>query len=151
MALYKSNVAEYPSLRPAVTASQAGIVFVSVGAAAVDTDLAAEDLIVLCKLPAFHQPVDFILEATELDDATSIVLSVGILNADEDDLVADIKFIHESTVAQAGGVKRADVLSGLGLAPSNADRWIAAYVDTVAGTEKAGTVRGKLFYCENPS
>jgi hypothetical protein len=149
MATYKSDICEYPSLRPAATSSQAGVLLASVGAASLDTNLAANDIIQLCKLPAGHEPVDFQLEADALDDGSGITLSVGILNADGDDLVASTNFLADDTVAQAGGVARADVIDGLGLAPG-ADRIVAAKVTTVAATPAAGTLRGKLTYCENP-
>ncbi len=151
LSVYKSDMAALPSLYPAVNATSAGDVKVSIGVAAIDDQLAADDLIVLCKLPAFHVPVDFVLESTDLDENTGIVLSVGLLNADENDLVATIRFIHEDNVARAGGVKRADQLNGLGLAEAATDRWIAVKVNTVASTKKAGTVRGKLYYATNPS
>lgn len=153
MATYKSDMAETPSLKPAVSAASAGDVKVTVGSAAVDTSLAAGDLILLCKLPAYHIPVDFILESTDLDsDGTqTAAVSVGILNADEDDLVADTLFIETDTVVQDGGIKRADELDGMGLAQAATDRWIAAKVTNVAASKKAGTVRGKLFYATNPS
>lgn len=150
MSTYKSDICEYPSLRPATTSSQAGVLLVSVGAAALDTSLAGNDIVQLCKLPQGHEPVDFQLESEALDDASAITISVGVLNADGDDLVASTNFITDDTVAQAGGVKRADVMKGLGLDKSDSDRIIAAKITTVAGTPAAGTIRGKLTYCENP-
>jgi hypothetical protein len=149
MATYKSDICEYPSLRPAATSSQAGVLLASVGAASLDTNLASGDIVQLCKLPEGHEPVDFQLESSALDDGAGITLSVGVLNADGDDLVANTNFLTDDTTAQTGGVARADVIDGLGLA-AGGDRIIAAKVTTVAATPAAGTLRGKLVYCENP-
>ncbi len=154
MALFKSDVCEYPSLHPPVTASQAGVVFASVGTAAVTTSLAAGDIVLLNRLPAFHQPLDFILETTDLDShgTPTIAVTVGIANAAMNDLVADTDFITTATTAQTGGILRADVISkGMALAPSTAERYVALKVTTVAETPAAGTIRGKLLYHENPS
>lgn len=149
MATYYSDICENPSLRPAATSSQAGVLLASVGAASLDDSLASGDIVQLCKLPEGHEPVDFQLEAGALDGGSGLTLSVGVLNADGTDLVADTNFLTDSNVGQGGGVARADVANGLGLSPGG-DEIIAAKVTTVAGTPQSGMLRGKLTYCENP-
>lgn len=152
MAIFRSDKCETDDLQPAVTSSQAGVVLEAIGTAVVTDDLAKDDVIYLCKLPAGHQPVDFQLEATDLDTnaAPTITLSVGVLDAAGTGLVTNTHFLTDSDVAQAGGIVRADVLDGLGLLPATADRIIAIQITTVAATKAAGTIRGKLAYCENP-
>ena len=134
---------------PPITASQAGQIVHDYGEVEVPNTLAANDLILLCNLPADHEPVDFALLADDLDtDATpAITLTVGILNANGDDLLADTNFLTTSNVAQAGGVARADQMAGLALASSNADRVVAAKVITAADVAAVGTVRGHMQYC----
>ena len=136
-------------LFPPATSSQAGVVLSNIAEASLPDSLSQGDLVKLNKLPAGHRPLDFILESESLDDGTAITISVGVLNAAEDDLVASTSFLTDSTVAQAGGVARADVLAGLGLSESDEDRVIAAKITTAAGTAAAGALRGKLLYAEN--
>jgi hypothetical protein len=133
-------------LKTPITCAQAGQVVAATGVYEVPATLAANDIVALCHLPAEHEPVDFILQADDLDEATAITLTVGVLNAAMDDLVANTDFITASTVAQAGGVARADVVLGLQLAASNADRVIGVKVVTGATTEAAGTLKGVLIY-----
>jgi hypothetical protein len=147
MPVFNSDISGF--LYPPATSSQAGVVLASIAEASLPDSLAGNDLVKLNKLPAGHRPLDFQLEAESLDDGSGITISVGVLNADGDDLVASTNFITDDTVAQAGGVKRADVLAGLGLAESTEDRVIAAKITTAAGTAAAGALRGKLLYAEN--
>ena len=147
MPVFKSDISGF--LYPPATSSQAGVVLSNIAEASLPDTLAGGDLVKLNKLPAKHRPLDFQLEADSLDGGSAITISVGVLNAAEDDLVASTNFITDDTVAQAGGLKRADVLDGLGLAESDEDRVIAAKITTVAGTPAAGTLRGKLLYAEN--
>lgn len=130
--------------RPPVTGGQAGVVVCNEGEYSLPDSLAQGDIIKLTHLPAGHKPVDSILEADDLDDATALVLSVGIVNDDGDDLVASTNLIDSSTVGQAGGVARADTVAGLQLAASTSDRVIGAKVVTAAGTPAAGKLRLKL-------
>jgi len=150
MATFKSDILNVTDLHAPVTASQAGVVVASVGSASVTMDLAINDIVQLCQLPKGHIPVDLQLETSDLDSATSITISVGVLNSDEDDLVASTNFITADDVAQAGGVIRANVVAGLGLTTSTDDRIIAAKIVAAAGTPVAGTIQCKLFYTENP-
>ena len=144
--IYKSNRAEYPSLHPAVTASQVGVTFTDKAEASVDTSLAANDLVLMHKLPAFHEVVDFSIETTELDDDTTITLDVGFVNDAGTDLIANNRLLDADTIAQAGGFKRLDETAGLWRAAEAKDRWIAVKVRAAAGTEKAGTIKSVLQY-----
>ena len=146
--IYKSDKMEYPELHPATTASQANVELIERAVADVDDEAAADDLVLLLKLPAFHSITGFGIFSDELDsDGTeTIVVSAGILNADGDDLIDDVFLIKEDTVAQAGGLKEADESSGLFLSASTEDRVIALKIDTVAATKKAGKVRAWLRY-----
>ncbi len=150
MTVHDSNIMGV--LNPPTTASQAGLQVASIGETKTLTasNLASGDLLKLCKLPARHQPLDFILEAENLDDGTVNTITVGVLNADETDLVSGTEFIVDSAVAQGGGIARADVLDGMGLSESNDERIIAAKITTAPGTPVDGAVRGKLLYCANP-
>jgi hypothetical protein len=136
-------------LHPAPTSSQAGVVLSSIAEASLPDTLAGNDIVRLNTLPAGHRPLDFMLEAEALDGGSGITVSIGILNADGTDLVASTNFITNDTVAQSGGLKRADVLDGLGLAESDSDRELAMKVTTGPGSGAAGTVRAKFFYTEN--
>lgn len=132
--------------QPAISGGQAGMVVCNEGEYTAPVTLAADDIIKLAILPAGHKPVDVILESADLDahGTPTIVLSVGVINSDGDDLVANTNFITSSSVAKAGGVARADTVAGLQLAATSADRVIGVKVITVAETEAAGKVRLKV-------
>lgn len=135
-------------LKTPITLSQAGQTVAAVGDYDAPITLAANDIIALCHLPAEHEPIDFILQSKDLDSngAPLISFSVGILNADMTDLVAGTNFLTGSTIARTGGVARADVLEGLQLAPSNANRVVGVKVVAAAATKVAGNVKGILLY-----
>jgi hypothetical protein len=135
-------------LKTPITCAQAGQIVAATGTYEVPETLADNDIVALCHLPAEHEPVDFFIQADDLDTngSPALVFDVGVLNADMDDLVASTNFITGSTVGQAGGIARADVVLGLQLAASSADRVIGVKVTTVAGTPAAGTLKGVLMY-----
>lgn len=137
--------------RPPASPRSAGEVYVSAGQYEVSALLAADDLIGLAILPAGCMPVDFMLATADLEDSSAtpaITLTVGILNDDEDDIVANSNFMTAETVAQAGGVARADLISFLDSidVDNDDDRVIAAKVVTAATDPKVGTVYGNLLY-----
>jgi len=137
--------------RPPASPRSAGEVYVSAGQYEVSALLAADDLIGLAILPAGCMPVDFMLATADLEDSSAtpaITLTVGILNDDEDDIVANSNFMTAETVAQAGGVARADLISFLDSidVDEDDDRIIAAKVVTAATDPKVGTVYGNLLY-----
>lgn len=129
-----------------ITSSQAGEVIADMGQIEVPDTLALGDIVKLNHLPAEHEIVDFMLQSDDLDEAAALVMSVGVVNADGDDLVANTNLVSLSTVGQAGGVARAAVALGLQLAASNTDRVIGVKVTTAAGTPAAGTLKGVLLY-----
>ena len=136
--------------RPPASPRSAGEVYVSAGQYEVSASLAADDLIGLSILPAGCMPVDFTLVADDLETSGSptITLTVGILNSDEDGLVASSEFMTAETVAQAGGVARADVKTFLDNidVDEDDDRVIAVKVVAAATTPAIGTVYGNLLY-----
>lgn len=144
MPLFKANSV----LKTPITLSQAGQIVAATGDYAVPVTLAASDIVALCHLPAEHEPVDFMLQSDDLDSngTPTISVTVGVLNADMSDLVANSNFITASNVAQTGGVARAVVTQGLQLAASNANRVVGLKVVTAAATKVAGTVKGTLLY-----
>lgn len=131
-----------------ITGSSAGHVLCTEGSVAVAATLDVADLVALCVLPAEHEPVDLILEPTDLDThgTPTITLTVGVLNADQDDLVANTDFLTASTAAQTGVAAHATNIKGLQLAASSADRIIAVKVIAAAATAAAGTISCKLLY-----
>ncbi len=134
-------------LQPSIACYEAGEIVAAVGEYEVPATLAQNDLVWLCHLPAGNAPVDFMLQADDLDNGgTAITITVGVLNAAGDGLVASTDFITASTVGQAGGVVRAANVFGLQLAASDTDRIIAAKIVTAATTPQAGTIKGVLFY-----
>jgi len=137
--------------RPPASPHSAGEVYVSAGQYEVSALLAADDLIGLAVLPAGCMPVDFMLATADLEDSSAtpaITLTVGILNDDEDDIVANSNFITTDTVGQAGGVQRANLATFLASidVDEDDDRIIVAKVVTAATDPKVGTVYGNLLY-----
>ncbi len=129
--------------KPAISGSQRGVcLFDEVAIAVAAAFVVADNLIGAIYLPAGHKLVSGRVIATDLDtdETPEVALSVGILNADGDDLVANQDFLTASDVAQAGGVAEFDGAGGLGLAVSAEDRIIAVKFDTGAATPAAGTL-----------
>lgn len=126
--------------QPPISGGQAGMVVCNKGEYEVPATLAGDDIVKLAVLPAGHELVDVILESGDLDEATALVVSVGVVNSDGDDLVASTNCITSSTVGQAGGVARADTVAGLALPASSSDRILGVKVNTVAGTPAVGTL-----------
>jgi len=121
---------------PAVSATAAGQCTASRGELTVSTALADTDVINLCKLPAGHVVVDFILDSDELDTgADAITMKVGI-TGDDDCLIAS------TTVGQAGGIARMSSVAGLRLAPSDSDRTVLVTVTANPGTGATGVKLG---------
>lgn len=128
MADYKSEAAE--SRRPSVTVTGAGQATINHGVFTVATALALNDTVALCKLPAGHIPVDFVMDVDDLDtDGTpAIVVDVGVIGGDVDALISG------STVGQAGGVARMDQVAGRRLTPSDSDQLVGITVTTAPAT-----------------
>lgn len=126
--------------RPAVTSSSSGL-SVNEGRYTLLAALVINDLIQLCKLPANHVPVDFVLDSDDLDSdgSPAIVIDVGI--KDSVGATSDIDaLIDGSTVAQAGGVARMDAIAARRIAPVNYDRIVEVKVITAPATGVASAV-----------
>lgn len=138
------------AMRPPVFPDEAGKLLVSDGT--IEVTAAAEAInstISLCVLPAGCVPVDFTLIADDLDahaDTPTLTLSVGVLNAAENDLVASTDLLTESTIGQGGGSARASDLPAEVIEPHAADRLIAAKVIAASAVAAVGTLRGILTY-----
>ena len=144
--------------RPPITGDGAGDVLNVKQSVAVDTSLAANDLILFCKLPAGHEPVAGNVFATDLDtNATpTVTITVGVLNDAGTDLVSGTEFVVDSAVGKAGTLEAFALKGGLNLTPLNAvsasdvgtnnayvkggDRVVAGKITNAGSTKAAGTV-----------
>jgi len=153
---YSSDAVTNRRTRPPATPHSAGEVYVCPFDVTLDDAVAANDLIGLAPLPPYCVPVTIELMATDLDSGTAMLIDVGILNDDEDDLVATSNLIDGSDVCQAGGTARSDDYEGAyepatWLAESDCpaeheEKIVAAKVMTAATTAVAGAIRGSLLY-----
>ena len=106
--------------------------------------LATNDIYVAGCLPADHILIDFMIDAGDIDTATALVLSAGLLYPDFTDLVAAAtNVITSSTVGQLGGRVRAgggtsDLALGLIQAVNTVDTWYGIKVVTGATGLNAG-------------
>ncbi len=106
--------------------------------------LALNDTVDLCKLPARNVPVDFVLNADDLDGGSGIVLKVGIYDADGD-TDDDDALIASTTVGQTGGIARMDAVAGRKLVPVDYDRIIRVTVSTgPTSGASSGVIGGTL-------
>jgi len=111
--------------------------------------LVINDLIEMVVLPANCVPVDFILDADDLDTGTpTITFDVDLLAGTPGDTVlanrtiAGAVIFAASTVAQAGGLVRPTLVTALRIAPDKAlDRSIGILVKAAPAT---GTTTGKI-------
>lgn len=130
--------------KPPVSGSQRGVcLFDEVKIAVAGAFVVANNLIGAIHLPAGHKLVSGRVISTDLDThgTATVAMSVGILNADGDDLVANQDFLTGSTVGQAGGVAEFNGAGGLGLDSKEfEDRTIAIKIDTQPATAAAGTI-----------
>lgn len=104
--------------------------------------LAAGDTIHVADLPSGMVPVDAVLVSDDLDTngAPAIALDFGL--EDDDDC-----FLNNSTVAQAGGVARADQKAGFRVAPDDDKRQVLITVAVAPATgATTGTINGTIWY-----
>lgn len=107
-----------------------------------------DDEIYLGILPADHVMIDGILDVDDIDDASSLVLDIGIkdlIQTDSDTSNQDA-FLDGVTTGQAGGVARFAEQAGFDIAPVAYDRYIVAKAETSAGTDKTGEIRVHFSY-----
>lgn len=104
--------------------------------------LALNDTIHVADLPEDMVPVDAVLVSDDLDTngAPAIALDFGVTDSTE-------CFLNNSTVAQAGGVARADQKAGFRLAPSSSKRQVLITVAVAPATgATTGTINGVIWY-----
>lgn len=124
------------------------------GVVAVPNTLASADILEFMELPEDHVPVDFELDADDLDThaTPTIVLAAGLLNAGKTDLssAADdggAVWLSGATVAQTAGLVRPTTVAVKRVVPKAATRrMVGAKVTTVAATKAAGNVGFTLRY-----
>ena len=128
---------------PVVSPAAAGELMISDGHLEVTAEqLAVNNLLGLCVLPAGCIPVDFTLIEDQLDSATSLVQDVGVLATSEAALTASTNLLTGTTIGRAGGYARATALPDALLTPSESDRIIAVQTTTgaVAEVKATGTI-----------
>ena len=108
--------------------------------------VATNDILVACMLPAYHVPVDCMLLADQVDTGAGLTLTVAQLKQDFTDVVASTSFINASAVGQAGGVARASVVAGLKLGSVNYDRWIGVKIAAGVAGQEAATAMLELVF-----
>ena len=156
MATFTASKITNKKYYPVATPHSSREIYTVTDKVAVTNALALNGLIKLAILPPNCLPDDILIYSTDIDSATSIVLDVGVLNDDEDDLVASSLLIDGSTIGQGGGVARMDDYEAVfepatWLAETDCpdlheEKIIAAKVVTAAGTPVAGTIYVRFRY-----
>lgn len=154
MALFKSSFASGLQNVPDPFGSELQVVRVTIP---VTTALTANDILYMMDLPVDCSPVDFILDATDLDTggAPAITLSVGILLNDASDLSAT--WLSASTIGQTGGMARPTLATCVQTPPRTATpsgstpsgtqlTKVGIKVAAAAQTPAAGTVGLTMYY-----
>lgn len=151
------NVTNKGSIPPSSPHS-AREVYRAMGKVTLDDAVELNDLIGLVAIPGDCIPTGCELICGDLDvhGTPTIVLDVGILNSDKDDLVASSELIDGSTVAQAGGVARMDSkncahapatwLAETDCPAISTEKIVTAKVVTAPATSQAGSVYFSLDY-----
>lgn len=131
----------------------AGEVMVMEEKVALPDTLDAGDFVKFGYLPAGCVMIDMIVAADELDThgTDTLRINVGLLNATGDDLVAASLMVTAMKTNAAVNVVRAgavatDVAMLDTIAPTQADRVVAAKITAAAETAAAGDLRVKMFY-----
>jgi len=132
-----------------VTGSQRGVLIAqTVAVALLAAEIVADAVVGFLVLPAGHRLVRGRVMGSDLDTdgAPAVVASVGVVNATEDDLVANTDLLTASTVFQAGGVAEFNVIDGLNLGVSDEDRVIGVKFDAGAATGADGSITMQIEY-----
>lgn len=162
--------------QPPISSCSKGDVLVDKTTVAVDTSLAANDVILFGYLPSGHTPVDLTVVADQLDSngTPTLTLTFGFLNDAGTDLVSGTDFFTTTTAigrTSGGSFARADKPGGIGqaaltavdtgtdkgtketastatslLGRTNGDRILAAKVGTAGATKVAGNITANFFY-----
>jgi hypothetical protein len=118
----------------------------------VPASLALNDNLEFIELPSDCVPVMAVLDSTDIDNATAIVMSAGMLTADRQNIStapADggAAWLTGSTIGQAGAaVSQPTVPAMWRVTPTPTPRTVGARITTAAGTPVAGTVTLTLTY-----
>lgn len=141
MSNFKSQYAD--GSKPVPVAGGSEVVSVR-GVIAVPNTLASADILEAMELPEDHIPVDFEVDADDLDThaTPTITLSAGILNAGKTDLsvTADdggAVWLVNSTIAQTGGLVRPTTVAVKRVVPKAVTRRMVGLKVTAAGSTKA--------------
>ena len=151
MANHQSDYAK--RIRPMPVPSGAEVVSVR-AVIAVPATHAINDILEFGELPEDCVPVDFVLDAADLDSngAPAIVLAAGLLNAGKTDLSAGAddggaSWLTASAIGQAGGIARPTVRAMWLTNPLSATRrMLGAKITTGAATVQAGEVGFTISY-----
>lgn len=155
---YESDNISNDKYSPASAPHSAREVYRAIGVVSLDDAVEADNMVGLVILPANCIPTDITIISTDIDvNATpTIVVDVGILNSDKDDMVSSSLLIDGSTVCQAGGVARMDNhecafvpatwLAEATCPDKNTEKIVALKVITVAATPAAGTIYAIVDY-----
>ena len=153
---FSSDVVSNRALYPPASPAQAGQVMAQRFKATVTDQLALNDLIGLAVIPEFCLPVGLDMYLDDLDDATALIWSVGILNTDADDLVTGSELIAAATVGRTAGVQGVNDYDGIhepatwlaatGAPGIAAQKTLAMKVTTAATTPVAGDIYGVVYY-----
>jgi len=127
----------------------AGVVYISDDTVELPITLAADDIAKVGYLPAGCVPIDVIVVADEIDahGTDTLVMEIGLLNDDEDDIITAASFIAAAQADTAPTVTRAAAVGMIGIAPDETnDRVVAIKITTAAATKAAGGVRVIMTY-----
>jgi len=115
---------------------------------------ALNDILEFGELPEDHVPVDFVLDAADIDTngAPAVVLAAGLLNAGKTDLSAGAddggaSWLTASAIGQAGGMARPTVRAMWLTNPlPTTKRMLGGKITTGAATPAAGDVAMTIKY-----
>jgi hypothetical protein len=145
MAEFKSNNFEQSILSP----HSAGEVYVCDDVVALPVTLALADIAKVGYLPAGCVPIDVVAIADELDEhaTDTLTFSVGMLNDDEDGLVAAETFITGAQADTDPTVTRAAGAGLKGITPNKTtDRMLGIKITAAGATKAAGNIRVIMTY-----
>lgn len=151
MANHKSDYAK--GMRPMPVANGAEVASIRM-VVSLPAGQAVNDIIEFGELPEDHVPVDFVLDAADIDTnvTPTVVLSAGLLNAAKTDISAGADdggaaWLTGSTIGQAGGMARPTVRALWLTNPLAATkRMLGAKITTGAATAAAGDVAMTIYY-----
>lgn len=145
MAVFSSDYAP----KPAVTGFDSASSDCTIRArAVVPATYALNDLFKMVKLPAGATLIDAWMACSDIDTNGSplVSLTLAVLNVGLTDIEAGTNLITASTIGRTGGFARADLLTGLTLAPYSVDRWIGVKVAAAGATPALGQLDVAVTY-----